>query len=80
MQHRINWSLGKKNNFINFKWKYATKTSDYGNLTSNNNTEKITTLNLLEFHKELTDKRRFFLNLIKFCGVLLNFFIYRKTD
>lgn len=80
MAHRINWTQTSSKTNYNFKWKYGPKGVEYKKLAESSyalDKQKVSLLikqyvNHLEFHPEITDKRRMFINLFKFCDVSIN--------
>jgi len=81
MEHRINWTPLFINNYnpqmtkqmtnYNFKWKYGPKNVEYKKLAkSNDNLDKQKCVNHFEFHTEISDKRKMFINLLKFCDLI----------
>jgi hypothetical protein len=71
MKHRINWELSNNKMFLNFKWKYSKKKIPYSKMNWNEaiSQDKLMLVNLFEYHQEISDKRRMFVNMLKYCNV-----------
>lgn len=78
MKHRLNWKMVlKKREGYNFRWKYFPKKVDFKLFQYHSNTpqDKLKIINIFEKYNELGNKKKFELNMLKYCNVNNSFII-----
>lgn len=77
MSHRINWEKSNNQLVFNFKWKYSVKGIGYKKMIYEESSveEKVKIVGLFEYHKEISNKKRMFVNMLEYCNVKYIFLI-----
>lgn len=79
MDHRLNWAYTTDKNIknVSFSWHYFSHKIKY-NLINQEAQKNLNYqfVNLFEFHNEITNKKRFLINMLKYCNVNKSKFIF----